>query len=426
MSDTVIKVENLSKQYRIGSAVDRHRNFREALTDTFTYPFRRLKHAFSRGNATSDKNPEYIWALKDVSFEVKQGEVVGIIGRNGAGKSTLLKILARITEPTEGRATLRGRVGSLLEVGTGFHSELTGEENIYLSGTILGMRSDEISRKFDEIVAFAEMEKFINTPVKYYSSGMYMRLAFAVAAHLEPEILLVDEVLAVGDAEFQKKCLGKMGDVAKEGRTVFFVSHNMGAIARLCERSFWLDKGKIVLDGTTNEVVSRYQSQYLKVRAEWTRNESVNPEEEFAFLSIVIRNSEKQSDGFFDTNEPISMEIKYVVLRRLSGCQIGVRLYNSEGVVIFTTTDADCHEFSASLKEPGYYAAKFTIPKNFLVPSTYYILVAAHLPDRHIYDVVDQAVIFEVLPSVSPIYSDGRLGVVSPLISWDTYQDKTL
>jgi lipopolysaccharide transport system ATP-binding protein len=260
MSDTVIKVENLSKQYRIGSAVDRHQTFREALTDTFTYPFRRLKHAFNKGNAASDGNPEYIWALKDVSFEVKQGEVVGIIGRNGAGKSTLLKVLSRITEPTEGRATLRGRVGSLLEVGTGFHSELTGEENIYLSGTILGMKSNEISRKFDEIVAFAEVEKYLDTPVKRYSSGMYVRLAFAVAAHLEPEILVVDEVLAVGDAEFQKKCLGKMGDVATAGRTVLFVSHNMAAVQSLCRTAFQLESGRIVRTGDSKKVVSEYLS----------------------------------------------------------------------------------------------------------------------------------------------------------------------
>jgi len=225
-----------------------------------------LKHAFNKGNAASDGNPEYIWALKDVSFEVKQGEVVGIIGRNGAGKSTLLKILARITEPTEGRATLRGRVGSLLEVGTGFHSELTGEENIYLSGTILGMRSDEISRKFDEIVAFAEMEKFINTPVKYYSSGMYMRLAFAVAAHLEPEILLVDEVLAVGDAIFQTKCLAQMSKITQEGRTVLYISHNMAAIGSVCRRCIVLDKGRLKYDGGTFDAIHFYEESVLHQR----------------------------------------------------------------------------------------------------------------------------------------------------------------
>jgi len=239
----------------------RHQTFREALTDTFTYPFRRLKHAFNKGNAASDGNPEYIWALKDVSFEVKQGEVVGIIGRNGAGKSTLLKILARITEPTEGRATLWGRVGSLLEVGTGFHSELTGEENIYLSGTILGMKSNEISRKFDEIVAFAEVEKFNQYACQVLLQRMYMRLAFAVAAHLETEILLIDEVLAVGDAEFQKKCLGKMGDVAKEGRTVLFVSHNMSAIEVLCGKTVYIHEGHAEGPFGVTEGINRYLNQ---------------------------------------------------------------------------------------------------------------------------------------------------------------------
>ena len=243
MNDIVIQVENLGKLYRIGSPEDRDKTFREALLDLAAAPFCQIRNAFSPP-VSNDVNPsEFIWALRGVNFEVKRGEIIGIIGRNGAGKSTLLKILSRITEPTEGRARIRGRIGSLLEVGTGFHSELTGEENIYLSGTVLGMSSNEISRKFSEIVTFAEVERFINTPVKYYSSGMYMRLAFAVAAHLEPEILLVDEVLAVGDTSFQKKCLGKMGDVAREGRTVLFVSHNMNAIASLCNKAIFLSEG---------------------------------------------------------------------------------------------------------------------------------------------------------------------------------------
>ena len=230
MTDVAISVEKLGKLYRIGER-ERYYTLRDTLARSFAAPFRRLKE--TPQFATRDSQSEFIWALKDVSFEIKQGEVVGIIGRNGAGKSTLLKILSRITEPTEGEARIYGRVGSLLEVGTGFHSELTGRENIYLNGAILGMKKTEIDRKFDEIVAFAEVEKFLDTRVKHYSSGMYMRLAFSVAAHLEPEILIVDEVLAVGDAAFQKKCLGKMGEVAKEGRTVLFVSHNMVAIERL-------------------------------------------------------------------------------------------------------------------------------------------------------------------------------------------------
>jgi lipopolysaccharide transport system ATP-binding protein len=255
MSDIAIRVENLSKRYRIGQR-EPYYALRDILARALTAPFRFFSH---NERQTAASNPSgYIWALKDVSFEVKEGEIVGIIGRNGAGKTTLLKILARITKPTKGYAEVRGRVGSLLEVGTGFHPELTGRENIYLSGAILGMTKKEIDKKFDEIVAFAEIEKFIDTPVKYYSSGMYMRLAFAVAAHLEAEILIVDEVLAVGDAAFQKKCLGKMGEVAKEGRTVLFVSHNMAAVQNLCTGAYLLEKGRLIACGNVTDVIGRY------------------------------------------------------------------------------------------------------------------------------------------------------------------------
>src|ERR1700738_407031 len=268
MSDTAIQVDGLGKQYLIGKRQARYGSFRESLTETVARPFRAARSLVTRngngnGHLTSDQlltsdfgsspSGDTIWALKDVSFEVTRGEIVGIIGRNGAGKSTLLKVLSRITEPTTGAVDIYGRVGSLLEVGTGFHPELTGRENIFLNGAILGMRRAEIERKFDEIVAFAQIERFLDTQVKHYSSGMYMRLAFSVAAHLEPEILLVDEVLAVGDAAFQKKCLGKMGDVAKEGRTVLFVSHNMTAIRSLCRRVLWLDNGGGVRHGVTRE-----------------------------------------------------------------------------------------------------------------------------------------------------------------------------
>jgi len=257
MSDIAIRVENLSKRYRIGQLHQRHDTLRDALVDSVTR-IARIGRKKNSNNSLNSCQKESIWALKDVSFEVERGEVVGIIGRNGAGKSTLLKILSRITEPTSGQAIIHGRVGSLLEVGTGFHPELTGRENIYLNGAILGMRKREIDKKFDEIVAFDEIEKFIDTPVKRYSSGMYVRLAFAVAAHLEPEILLVDEVLAVGDAAFQKKCLGKMGDVAKEGRTVLFVSHSMPTIENLCSDVIWIDSGRILGRGPTRSMVSQY------------------------------------------------------------------------------------------------------------------------------------------------------------------------
>ncbi len=258
MPETVIKVENISKQYRIGAYVG-YKTFRETIVDAVKTPFRRIA---SIGKPVPPA--ETIWALSKVSFDVKKGDIIGIIGRNGAGKSTLLKILSKITEPTDGRIELIGRVGSLLEVGTGFHPELTGHENIYLYGAILGMDRWEVTRKFDEIVSFAEIEQFVDTPVKRYSSGMYMRLAFAVAAHLESEILLVDEVLAVGDAAFQKKCLGKMGEVAEGGRTVLFVSHNMGTIESLCNKGILLESGKKAYEGKVKDVVSRYLSESYK------------------------------------------------------------------------------------------------------------------------------------------------------------------
>ncbi len=260
MSDIAIRVENLSKRYRLGHR-EPYKTLRDVMTDAFTAPFRRWRkqNLPISQSPSRDPKPDHIWALKDVSFEIKQGEVVGIIGRNGTGKTTLLKVLSRTTEPTEGYAEVYGRVGSLLEVGTGFSPELTGRENIYLNAAILGMKKREIDQKFDEIVAFAEVEKFLDTPVKRYSSGMFVRLAFAIAAHLEPEILIVDEVLAVGDAAFQKKCLGKMGDVARGGRTVLLVSHQMNSIRKLCERCIWLEGGHLRMADFATKVVSAYE-----------------------------------------------------------------------------------------------------------------------------------------------------------------------
>src|SRR5262245_52345252 len=258
MGDLAIRVVGLSKLYRIGLAGSRHKVFGDTIAGVGSKISQFIRHSTASKLVTRDSNSNTFWALKDVSFEVKRGEVVGIIGRNGAGKSTLLKILSRIVEPTTGRAEIHGRVGSLLEVGTGFHPELTGRDNIYLNGAILGMKRVEIRRKFDEIVAFADIERFLDTPVKRYSSGMYVRLAFAVAAHLDPEVLIVDEVLAVGDGAFQKKCLGKMQDVASGGRTVLFVSHNMAAVSRLCSRGILLRQGRVVADGRIAQVVSTY------------------------------------------------------------------------------------------------------------------------------------------------------------------------
>jgi lipopolysaccharide transport system ATP-binding protein len=416
MSDIAIRVDGLGKQYRIGKSRPRYGSLRETLTESVSASFKRLTR---NGNAHR-QNGNTIWALKDVAFEVKRGEVVGVIGRNGAGKSTLLKVLSRITEPTTGGVDLYGRVGSLLEVGTGFHPELTGAENIYLNGAILGMGRREIENKFDEIVAFAEVEKFIDTPVKHYSSGMYVRLAFAVAAHLDPEILVVDEVLAVGDAAFQKKCLGKMDDVAKHGRTILFVSHNMGAITRLCPRAIWLDEGRVIKDGPSAEVVSGYHTQLLTVRPEWRRPNEIKADAEFAFLSVAVKGGDDEPVAVFNGDEQICVEVKYLVQRGLAGCQIGSRICNSEGVVLFTTSDADAFETSALPKERGIYQTSFHVPKSFLAPGSYYLTIGAHLPHRAVYDVIEQAVVFEVSSSGSLSSLDGRLGIINPLIVWNT------
>src|SRR5437660_2714687 len=351
MSQVVIHCEQLGKRYRIGQRQP-YLALRDVLADAAKATLRPFR---ASAPASANNRARHIWALKDVSFDVREGEVVGIIGRNGAGKSTLLKVLARVTNPTEGFATVHGRLGSLLEVGTGFHSELTGRENTYLSGAILGMGKREIARKFDEIVAFAEVEKFIDTPLKHYSTGMQMRLAFAVAAHLEPEILLVDEVLAVGDLEFQKKCMGKMSVVAKQGRTILFVSHNMGAITRLCQRALWIDRGKIFQEGPSNTVVSRYQLHFLTPRAEWMRFPEEVPQTDLAFLGVAITGPTAGRTSLFGGDEPISVEIRYVVRRSFSGCQIGIRTYNADGVVVFTTTDADGTGAPALPKESGCY-----------------------------------------------------------------------
>lgn len=303
MSGTIITVKNVSKRYRVGAAQPGYKNFREMIMEGITAPvknFNKLRRLteFKNGDET-----DVIWALKDVSFEVQQGEVLGIIGRNGAGKSTMLKILSRITEPTSGSVEIHGRVSSLLEVGTGFHPELTGRENIFLNGTILGMRKKEIERKFDEIVAFAEIEKFLDTPVKRYSSGMYVRLAFAVAAHLEPEVLLVDEVLAVGDVGFQKKCLGKIEDIAQGGRTVIFISHNMGAIRSLCHSAVWLDKGQAVQKGAVDDVVRDYEEEQIhqfKDTATFVKREPEDTiDKRFYFTSVEMLNGNGEHTNVF-------------------------------------------------------------------------------------------------------------------------------
>ena len=416
MTDVAIRVENLGKEYRIGTRRRGYKTLRESLVNTLTTPFQLL----SRLTAHPPPSSEHFWALKDVSFEVQKGEVVGIVGRNGAGKSTLLKILSRITRPTQGHAEIHGRVGSLLEVGTGFHPELTGRENIYLNGAILGMRKEEIERKFDEIVAFAEVEKFIDTAVKHYSSGMHVRLAFSVAAHLEPEILVVDEVLAVGDTSFQKKCLGKMDTVAEGGRTILFVSHNMGAIERLSRRCLWMDYGGIRTDGPTRQVISSYQSEFLVASDMWRRPRSAKRDTEFTFLEISAGRSRGVVTSLFAGNDPIHIGIRYRINRPITSCQVAVRLHNCEGIAVLTTADSDSLETSAYPRDAGQYMTEFIVPPHFLAPGRYSLVVAAHLPGRNMYEFIEQALVFEVASEGSLTSLDGRLGVVAPLIPWST------
>src|SRR5467141_92353 len=310
MSEPAIRGEKLGKRYRIGER-QRYLALRDILTQTAKAPLRLFRAGAPKSASNGDG---HIWALKDASFEVREGEVVGIIGRNGAGKSTLLKILARVTKPTEGFAKIHGRLGSLLEVGTGFHSELTGRENVYLSGAILGMKKREIVRKFDEIVAFAEVEKFIDTPLKHYSTGMQMRLAFAVAAHFEPEVLLVDEVLAVGDMAFQKKCLGKMGEVAHAGRTIVFVSHQMNQIRRLCHTVIWMDGGTIRQAGPTNEVVGAYESEVLSCGSSQQSREN-SPLIKAQFLRWEIVAPSVSAPNLIDQQGPVAIRFTLDVKR---------------------------------------------------------------------------------------------------------------
>ncbi len=316
MADLAVRVEGLYKQYRVGRQPQRYATLRDTITNAFRSPIRKIHGLFSGQSVDGSAGDDEFWAVKNVSFDIRRGEVVGIIGRNGAGKSTLLKILSRITEPTLGQVALYGRVGSLLEVGTGFHPELTGRENIQLNAAILGMKREELADKFDEIVAFAEVEKFIDTPVKHYSSGMYLRLAFAVAAHLEPEILIVDEVLAVGDAAFQKKCLGKMEGVAKEGRTVLFVSHNMQAVTRLCERVILLDGGAVVGDGPAGQMVTRYLSSNegsTKLR-EWDDPVRAPGSGVVRLCAVRARTEDGDTTDLVDIRKPLGVEIEYEVL----------------------------------------------------------------------------------------------------------------
>ncbi|MFN6945461.1 MAG: ABC transporter ATP-binding protein [Cytophagaceae bacterium] len=433
MSDLAIRVDNLSKLYHIGKKQEKYRTLRDTIAEAFISPFKKAGSLImGQASAASNLN-EIIWALKDVSFEVKQGEVVGIIGRNGAGKSTLLKILSRITEPTKGFAEIHGRVGSLLEVGTGFHAELTGRENIYLNGAILGMRKTEIDKKFDEIVAFAEVEKFIDTPVKHYSSGMYLRLAFAVAAHLEPEILLVDEVLAVGDLRFQKKCLNKMEEVGKKGRTVLFVSHNMPAITRLCKRAILLNEGRILDDGPSHKVIHKYLNEGMEIRAlrEWAELENAPGDQTVRLCAVRARTEDGKITDTVLTNQAFCLEIEYEVLKPGNWLIPNFNLYNEDGLKIFTTMDID-PEWRQRPRPIGRYVSTAWIPGNLLSEGKIFINAAMMTPQPFIAHFSEHnAISIQVIDDMGVDSARGDWtgyigGVVRPLLKWTTsYSPKT-
>lgn len=424
---SIITVEGLGKKYTIGHQANGHRTLRDVLADSLSAPFRWAKSKAQRGNGSSDllrpptsdlRSPttEVFWALKDVSFDVAQGEVIGIIGRNGAGKSTLLKILSRITEPTEGRVRIRGRVASLLEVGTGFHPELTGRENVFLNGAILGMSREEIKRKFDEIVAFAEIKKFLDTPVKRYSSGMYVRLAFAVAAHLEPEILIVDEVLAVGDVQFQKKCLGRMRDVGKDGRTVLFVSHNMAAISTLCSRAVWLNVGNVAALGDVKRVVGGYLANGAKQNLCWQPEKQATQAFTYHSVRVVVDDMNTEGDSL-PADSSFGILFDYSVNEILPPGRLAFLMTNQEGATVLSSANTDEAGTLNQYWEKGRKVLRCRIPGHFLAPGRYYLTVSE--PTDKGFDVIHENIInFSVSDLNSLGARDGRAGVITPMLSW--------
>jgi lipopolysaccharide transport system ATP-binding protein len=420
MNNLAIQVIKLGKQYRIGASPDRYNTLRDSIIGALKTPIRRIRQGFM---PASEDEHNIIWALKDVSFDVKQGQVLGVIGRNGAGKSTLLKILSRVTEPSAGEVQIRGRVGSLLEVGTGFHPELTGRENTYLNGAILGMHRSEIDRKFDEIVDFSGVEKFIDTPVKRYSSGMYLRLAFAVAAHLEPEILVVDEVLAVGDAEFQRKCLGKMSDVAQEGRTVLFVSHNMSAILRLTEETIVLDRGQLVKRASTIEAVDYYMSSGFSEAGERTWTSDEWPQGPFRPLALRVRDPRGQIVDMVRSTESITLEIEYELCETMQGLRVGIYLMSMRGEHIFTSFDTDeANQFEKfGIRQPGSYSSRCKIPADMLNEGRYVLGINASVFRVKRFFQDERALTFTVDAVGAPgkQWPETRMGLVRPRLEWE-------
>jgi len=423
MTDAVMRVEGIGKRYHIGERARQGALLRDVIANAF-------RPNGKNGGKRSSR--EMIWAVRDVSFEVKQGEVVGLIGRNGAGKSTLLKLLARITRPTVGHAELHGRIASLLEVGTGFHPELTGRENIFLSGAILGMSKAEIVRKFDEIVAFSEVERFIDTPLKHYSSGMGMRLAFAVAAHLEPEILLVDEVLSVGDARFQKKCLGKIEEVSRGGRTILFVSHSAAAVTRLCSRCVLLNSGRVEKDGPAHEVISAYLREVTVTSASREWNGADAPGDNVVRLRAVrARKVDGTVSEAFDIRQPIGIDVVFDVLEGGHVLTPNLHVFDESGANVFISHDVDSI-WRSRPRPVGRYISTAWIPGNFLAEGTLVVGAAittlSHMNIR-LYE--RDTIAFQIIDSTDGDSARGDYtghlpGIVRPLLTWETSYEPSL
>ena len=409
MTRPAIKVEGLYKEYAVGQVRQRHGTFYDLLSHSLQAPLRRLR---SLGDLTEAR--ERFWALRDVSFEIQPGEVVGVIGRNGAGKSTLLKILSRITAPTKGKIEVRGRLASLLEVGTGFHPELSGRENIFLNGAILGMRRSEVARKFDEIVAFAEVEKFIDTPVKRYSSGMYVRLAFSVAAHLEPDVLIVDEVLAVGDASFQRKCLGKLEATHRSGRAVIVVSHHMPMITQLCSKALWLDRGEAIVAGDVRSVAARYLSSSRHGQLQWVPAGDATNDFHYQRVSIVA--SDGHSSDAISASSSFYVELCYVVRAENMRGRIAMQIRDQYDTPIFSSANTDGTSSPIRIWARGEYVESCEIPGNLLAPGTYFLTVSSPSTSG---DLLHENICGFKIDSVdSLVASDGRAGCIAPLLKW--------
>jgi lipopolysaccharide transport system ATP-binding protein len=422
MSDTVIRVEKLGKQYRVGQFTG-YGTMRDTLANIFTAPFRKDKNTAAGGNqpAKHETPDKFIWALRDISFEVKRGEALGIIGGNGAGKTTLLRLLTRITEPTEGYAEIRGRVGSLLEVGTGFHPELTGRENVFLNGAVLGMKNREVKKEFDNIVEFSGVEQFIDTPLKRYSTGMQMRLAFSIAAHMDPEILLVDEVLAVGDAQFQKKCLGKMEEVGKAGRTVLFVSHNMSAIKRLCSRAILLQKGRLVKEGPADEVINAYLDTVSETGGSRVWSAENAPGTDVALTSVKIVKNGETPVSSAEVQEPLQLHIDYMVKKPGLSFRCAAIFY-TQGVSAFASVEPT----EVTRDKAGNYRSVLYIPADLLAEGDYSVSISIFSSQgtKNHYVQVKDAIVFRMFDpmtgdSARGDYVQNLAGVVCPRLKWE-------